>query len=104
MRTLDASRLQTLTRAEVPAALPYFLSGARIAVAVAVIGAVFAEWTGSDSGLGHLILVSNGALDTAEVFAAVTVLSAMAIVLFALVGVAERRLAWWGRGERRRMA
>ena len=68
-----------------------------------VIGAVFAEWTGSDSGLGHLILVSNGALDTARVFAAVVVLSAMAIALFALLGLAERRLAWWGR-ERRRPA
>jgi putative hydroxymethylpyrimidine transport system permease protein len=102
MRTLDASRVQTLSRAEVPAALPYFLSGAKIAVAVAVIGAVFGEWSGSDAGLGHLILVSNGVLDTARVFAAVVVLSAMAIVLFALLGLAERRLAWWGEGGRRR--
>jgi putative hydroxymethylpyrimidine transport system permease protein len=102
MRTLDASRIQTLSRAEVPAALPYFLSGAKIAVAVAVIGAVFGEWSGSDAGLGHLILVSNGVLDTARVFAAVAVLSAMAIALFALLGLAERRLAWWGEGGRRR--
>jgi len=102
MRTLDASRIQTLSRAEVPAALPYFLSGAKIAVAVAVIGAVFGEWSGSDTGLGHLILVSNGVLDTARVFAAVVVLSAMAIALFALLGLAERRLAWWGEGGRRR--
>jgi NitT/TauT family transport system permease protein/putative hydroxymethylpyrimidine transport system permease protein len=100
MRTLDASRLQTLRRAEVPSAMPYFLSGAKIAVAVAVIGAVFGEWSGSDSGLGHLILVSNGVLDTARVFAAIVVLSAMAIVLFALLGLAERRLAWWGRRDR----
>ena len=99
MRTLDASRLQTLARAEVPAAMPYFLSGARIAVAVAVIGAVFGEWSGSDSGLGHLILVSNGVLDTARVFAAIVVLSAMAIGLFVLVGMLERRLAWWGRRD-----
>jgi NitT/TauT family transport system permease protein/putative hydroxymethylpyrimidine transport system permease protein len=104
MRTLDASRAQTLTRAQVPAALPYFLSGARIAVAVAVIGAVFGEWSGSDSGLGHLILVSNGVLDTARVFAAIVVLSAMAIALFALVGVAERRLAWWGAPRKARTA
>ena len=39
-----------------PAALPYFFSGAKIAVAVAVIGAVFGEWAGSDDGLGHLML------------------------------------------------
>ena len=104
MRTLDASRLQTLCRAEVPAALPYFLSGTRIAVAVGVIGAVFGEWSGSDAGLGHLILVSNGVLDTARVFAAVVVLSAMAIALFALVAAAERRIAWWSPRARERAA
>ena len=48
MRTLGAGRLQTLRRAEAPWALPYTFSGAKIAVAVAVIGAVFAEWAGSD--------------------------------------------------------
>ncbi len=100
MRTLDASRLQALARVEIPAALPYFLSGARIAVAVAVIGAVFGEWAGSSSGLGYLILNLQNQLQTAKVFAAITVLSAMAICLFGLLAVAEHRLAWWGRGER----
>jgi putative hydroxymethylpyrimidine transport system permease protein len=97
MRTLDASRLQILARAEVPASLPYFFSGARIAVAVAVIGAVFGEWSGADSGLGHLILISQSQLQTARVFATVVVLSAIAIALFWSVALAERRLAWWGR-------
>jgi putative hydroxymethylpyrimidine transport system permease protein len=100
MRTLDASRLQALARVEVPAALPYFLSGARIAVAVAVIGAVFGEWAGSSSGLGYLILNLQNQLQTAKVFAAIAVLSAMAIALFGLLALAEHRLAWWGRGER----
>ncbi len=100
MRTLDASRLQALTRVEIPAALPYFLSGARIAVAVAVIGAVFGEWAGSSSGLGYLILNLQNQLQTARVFAAITVLSTIAICLFGLLAVAEHRLAWWGRGER----
>jgi putative hydroxymethylpyrimidine transport system permease protein len=104
MRTLDASRLQELARVEVPASLPYFLSGARIAVAVAVIGAVFGEWAGSSSGLGYLILNLQNQLQTAKVFAAITVLSAMAIGLFGLLALAENRLAWWGRGERTRAA
>ena len=97
MRTLDADRRRILRAVEIPTALPYLASGARIAAAVAVIGAVFGEWTGSDEGLGHLILVSQGQLQTARVFAAVAVLSAMAIALFALIGVAERRWAWWGK-------
>jgi NitT/TauT family transport system permease protein/putative hydroxymethylpyrimidine transport system permease protein len=96
MRTLDASRWQTFSRVEGPTALPYFFSGAKIAVAVAVIGAVFGEWAGSSSGLGHLIQVASAQLQTARTFAAVTVLSAFAILLFALLAALERRVAWWG--------
>ena len=59
MRTLDASRRQILWRVEAPTALPYFFSGARIAAAFAPIAAVFGEWVGSGSGLGHLILQDN---------------------------------------------
>ncbi len=96
MRTLDASRMQTFRRVEGPSALPYFFSGAKIAVAVAVIGAVFGEWAGSSSGLGHLIQQASAQLQTARTFAAVVVLSALAIVLFGLLAVIERRVAWWG--------
>jgi putative hydroxymethylpyrimidine transport system permease protein len=95
MRTLDASRSQTLFRVEVPSALPFLLSGAKIAAVISVIGAVFGEWSGADQGLGHLILVAQGQLQTARVFAAVVVLSAVAIVLFGGLALAERRLAWW---------
>jgi putative hydroxymethylpyrimidine transport system permease protein len=99
MRTLDADRRQILGRVEVPTALPHLLSGAKIAAAVAVIGAVFGEWTGSESGLGHLILTAQGQLQTARVFAAVVVLSAIAIALFGLIALVERRWAWWGPGR-----
>jgi NitT/TauT family transport system permease protein/putative hydroxymethylpyrimidine transport system permease protein len=97
MRTLDAGRRQVLIRVEAPTALPYFFSGARIAAAIAVIGAVFGEWAGSDSGLGHLMLETSAQLQTARMFAAVAVLSAFAILLFASLGVLERRVAWWGK-------
>jgi ABC-type nitrate/sulfonate/bicarbonate transport system permease component len=102
MRTLDASRWQALRRVEGPTALPYFFSGAKIAVAVAVIGAVFGEWAGSSSGLGHLIQEASAQLQTARTFAAVAVLSALAIALFAVLAALERRIAWWGTngGER----
>jgi putative hydroxymethylpyrimidine transport system permease protein len=99
MRSLDAGRSQTLRRVEIPSALPFLLSGAKIAAVVAVIGAVFGEWSGSDSGLGHLILVAQGQLQTARVFAAVVVLSALALLLFGALALIERRLAWWGRSE-----
>jgi ABC-type nitrate/sulfonate/bicarbonate transport system permease component len=95
MRTLDSPRLQTLRRVEAPGALPALFSGARIAVAVAVIGAVLAEQAGSSEGLGHLILQAIPQFQTARAYAAVVVLSAFAIALFAGLRLAERRLLPW---------
>ncbi len=96
MRSLGAGRLQTFTRLEAPTSLPYVLSGAKIAVAVAVIGAVFGEWAGANSGLGHMILVDNAQLEVPRMFAAIVVLSLMAIALFTTLALLERRFAWWG--------
>jgi len=101
MRTLHANRATILRRLELPSALPQFFSGARVAVAIAAIGAVLGELVGADSGLGYLITQAQGSLLTARVFAAVVVLSAIAIALFALVSLAERTLAPWGRKELR---
>lgn len=95
MRTLDASRRQILWRVEAPTALPYALSGVKIAVAVAMIGAVFGEWAGANSGLGILVRLDSAQLETARLFASVVVLAAMALALFALVALAERRIVTW---------
>jgi len=95
MRTLDASRRQLLWWVEAPTALPYALSGARVAVAFAPIAAVFGEWAGSDSGLGHLILQDNAQLETARVFAAALILAIIGVALFALLALAERRIVTW---------
>jgi putative hydroxymethylpyrimidine transport system permease protein len=95
MRTLDASRWQAFRWAEAPAALPAALSGAKIAVAVAVIGAVFAEYAGSSEGLGHLMLQAIPQLQTARAYAAVVLLAAFAVLLFGALSLAERRLVPW---------
>ncbi|MDO8209389.1 ABC transporter permease [Conexibacter sp. CPCC 206217] len=95
MRTLDSPRLRTFRFVEAPAALPGLFSGAKIAVAVAVIGAVFAEQSGSDAGLGHLVQQAVPQLLTARAYAAVLILSAFAIVLFGLLSWAERRMLPW---------
>jgi len=95
MRTLYASKWQIFRRVEIPTALPYAFSGAKIAVAVAVIGAVFGEWAGAEKGLGYLMLQDNAQLMTDRLFASVFVLSAIAITLFALIGLLERRVLRW---------
>jgi putative hydroxymethylpyrimidine transport system permease protein len=95
LRTLGASRAQVFRWVEAPAALPAALSGAKIAVAVGGIAAVFAEYAGSENGLGHLLLQSIPQLETARAWAAVVVLAALAVFCFSLLALAERRLAPW---------
>ncbi|CAB4936166.1 unannotated protein [freshwater metagenome] len=99
LRTLDASRMQELRWVELPAALPGAISGARIAVAIAVIGAVFAEYAGSSAGLGNVILQAIPQLETARAYAAVVLLALFAVLLFALLGLAERLLVPWTRTD-----
>lgn len=101
MRTLHAGRGAVLRRLELPAALPQFFSGARVAVAIAAIGAVLGELVGANEGLGYLITQAQGSLLTARVFAAVVVLSLIAIALFGIVSLLERAFAPWGRKELR---
>jgi ABC-type nitrate/sulfonate/bicarbonate transport system permease component len=95
MRTLHGNRRDTFRRVEFPGALPAIFSGARIAATYAAVGAVFAEWAGSSAGLGFVILQAQPALETARIFAAVLVLSAVALLLYALVSLAERILVPW---------
>jgi putative hydroxymethylpyrimidine transport system permease protein len=100
MRTFDAPRRRTFWHVEFPAALPGVFTGAKIAVAVSVIGAVFAEWNGSNSGLGYLIVVSNAQLEQALSAAAVVIMSLFAILLFGLLALAERRILPWAHESR----
>jgi putative hydroxymethylpyrimidine transport system permease protein len=102
MRTLDASRWQAFWRVEAPSALPATFSGLKIAATVAVIGAVLAEQAGSSEGLGHLVQQAIPQLETALAWAAVVLLAGLAIALFGLTALLERRLAPWARTGRRR--
>lgn len=95
MRTFDSTRLRTFRHVELPAALPGVITGAKIAVVVAVIGAVFAEQAGANSGLGYLFQQSVDQILTARAYAAVAILSLFAILLFALLTAAERLALPW---------
>jgi putative hydroxymethylpyrimidine transport system permease protein len=97
MRSLGASRGQTLRKVELPACLPYLFSGLRVAATVSVIGAVFGEWAGAEDGLGHLVLTGSQQLETARTYAGVVILTAMAVALFALVTLVERVAVPWNR-------
>jgi NitT/TauT family transport system permease protein/putative hydroxymethylpyrimidine transport system permease protein len=101
MRSLGATRAQTLVKAELPAAAPGLFSGLRVAATVSVIGAVFGEWAGADSGLGWLVLQDSHQLETPRTYAGIVLLTLMAVVLFALATLAERvAVPWNHRGGR----
>jgi len=95
LRSLDATRWQRLRHLEAPSALPATFTGVKVAAAVAVIGAVFAEWAGSDRGLGHTLLIANGQLETARAFAATFLLFALAVSLYGAFALLERRVVDW---------
>jgi NitT/TauT family transport system permease protein/putative hydroxymethylpyrimidine transport system permease protein len=95
LRSLHASRTQTLLLLEAPATLPQLFTGLRLAAAVSVIGAVFAEWAGSERGLGRQILISLSSSGSDVTFAATFLLFALAMALYGAVALAERRLVTW---------
>jgi NitT/TauT family transport system permease protein len=94
-RSLRASPLQILVKAQLPAALPFILTGAKVAITLAVIGAVIGEFVGSSEGLGYLLLTATSQLDTPLAFAALIALSLMGVFVYLLVEGAERLAAPW---------
>ncbi len=95
MRSLQATRWQTLRLLEIPAALPVFFGGLRVGATLAVIGAVVGEFVGADRGLGFLINLGRGLYDTALVFVSVFVLIGLALALYGIVVALEARLLAW---------
>jgi putative hydroxymethylpyrimidine transport system permease protein len=93
--TMGASPLAALMRIRVPAALPALASGAKVAAAVAPIGAVVGEWVGSSAGLGYLMLHANGRMQVDLMFAALVTLAVVAVAIyFAVDALARAALPW----------
>jgi NitT/TauT family transport system permease protein len=89
-RSLGATPLQTFLKLRLPNALPVFFGGLKVASTLAVIGAVVGEFTGAKSGLGYLLVLMVGTLDTAGAFACVLYLTAIGLLLFFAVTLVER--------------
>ena len=104
MRTLGASRWQVFTKLQIPTSLPFMFSGIKVGISVSVIAAVIGEWVGASAGLGYLITYSQPLFLTARVFAAIIVLSAMGVSLFALASLVERLMLPWYHTERQTRA
>lgn len=97
LRALGAGRWTRFRLAKWPSSLPSLFSGARVAITVCVIGAVFGELIASSAGLGYLMRRASAQQLTARVFASIVVLSLLGVALFALVSALERIALPWRR-------
>lgn len=97
LRTLGASRWDILRTARVPAALPGFFTGARLAIAYSIAAAVYGEFVGATGGLGYALQRAANSFKAPQVFALVVVMAALSLLGFAAVALAERLLIPWGR-------
>ena len=100
LRSQRATRWQTLTVLEIPAALPVLFGGLKISATLAVIGAVVGEFVSADAGLGFLITLARSRYDTELVLVAVIALAVMARLLYGVVALLERQLLAWQRQGR----
>ncbi|GAA1093481.1 ABC transporter permease [Nocardiopsis metallicus] len=96
-QTLHASRLEVLFRLRIPSSLPYTLAALRVVLPLSIVGAVVAEFVaaGSSGGLGTMIRNSAATARLDYVYAAITCLAAMGVLMLALVTAVERRLLFW---------
>jgi len=95
VRSLAASPLQQFVKVRFPAALPFVFVGLKVAISLAVIGAVVGEFVGATKGLGYVIVASGQNANTSLAFAAIVLLSLMSILLFYALVIAERLLVPW---------
>jgi NitT/TauT family transport system permease protein len=99
-RSMKASRLQIFMRISLPHALPSIFAGLKVSVTLAVVGAVVGEFVGSNSGIGYVLQIANGNFDLPLMFAALTVLSFIGVLLFSAVDLVERFMIPWHASQR----
>jgi NitT/TauT family transport system permease protein len=94
-RTLRGSRWKVLSRIKIFCALPHLFAGLKVAMSLALVGAIVGEFVSSQRGLGYVILSAQGMFDTPRVFAAIVILAVLGVLLIEAVSVAERRALPW---------
>jgi NitT/TauT family transport system permease protein len=89
-RSMGLGPFATFFKIQLPNALPSIFAGLKISITFAVVGAVVGEFVGGQGGLGYLLLIANGNMDTALLFAGIVALTVLGVVLFLLIGLVER--------------
>ncbi len=95
LRSTGASRLRRFLLFQLPYALPHIFGSLKVAITLAVVGAIVGEFIGADKGLGYVLIVATGSLDTVLIFVALVWISALSLLLYALVCLFERIFVSW---------
>lgn len=95
VRSMSATKFQVFRKARIPTSLPFLFSGLKVSITLSVIGAIVGEFVGSNEGLGYLVLVANGNVDTPLLFAILLVLACIGFVLYAIIPFLERLCLPW---------
>ena len=95
IRSLGASKRDTLMMIGIPRSLPYFFASLKIAITVAFVGSIVSETVAANSGIGHLMIVASSRFETDLVFAALFVIAFMGVAMYAISAMAEKRLTAW---------
>ncbi|BBK30769.1 NitT/TauT family transport system permease protein [Stella humosa] len=101
-RSMGGSAWQVLRKIRIPAAMPSIISGIKISITLAPLGAVIGEFVASNKGLGHMLIQSVGSLEVPVAFAAVTVVSVLGILVWYLAEFVERATIPWHASQRGR--
>jgi len=101
VRSMGATPLQVFWFVRLPNALPNIFGGLKVASTLAVVGAIVGEFVSAEKGLGYLVLVANGELNTTLVFASVVTLSILGVVFYFLLELVERSVIRWHVSARR---
>lgn len=99
LRVLSASRREVFFKVRIFASLPYLFSSLKIAATSSVIGAIVAEWVGSQQGLGYLIIQATYNFRVPLLWATMIVASIFATLFFAVIGIAEKLVVTWDAKE-----
>jgi len=95
LRSLGASKLDILYRVGLPRSLPYFFASLKVAITLAFVGSVISETVAANEGIGYLMLTASSTFRVPLVFAALFVIAAMGIVMYAVAAAFERRHTTW---------
>ena len=95
MKTMGANKRQLFLKVKIPASMPYFFSGLKIAGTYSVMGAVIGEWLGASQGLGIILTRSSQSFLTEKVFAIIIVIVALSLVIFAVIESLARAAMPW---------